>query len=60
MVRSRTSLAPCASDGDCANPFGAAQCLCGACCVPTGSSFFEPLPCSVCCSGMCASAAQYA
>ena len=47
-------LSPCASDGDCRNPSGAAQCVCGRCCVPAGSTKPTALPCSACCSGACA------
>jgi hypothetical protein len=47
-------LAPCASDRDCRNPSGAAQCVCGHCCVPAGSDKPAALPCTACCSGTCA------
>ena len=47
------SRSPCASDNDCQNPSGTAQCICGTCCVPSGSAKRSDLPCSVCCSGSC-------
>jgi hypothetical protein len=43
----------CASDADCINPFGTAQCICEACCVAPGSAKASSDPCSICCSGMC-------
>jgi hypothetical protein len=53
-IESGVPPSPCASDGDCRNPSGAAQCVCGRCCVPAGSPKPAALPCGACCSGACA------